>query len=111
MARLREVCFAWNGGFLAHHYTRYLGDLSGGQYIAEAVRQVYTLAGSDGTEFYVFDGIPDPAEFKARYRDLLDATDWSDGERARIVEELRIAYKLNIDVLADLGDAVPAKAA
>lgn len=109
--RLREVCFAWNGGFLAHHYTRYLGDLSGGQYIAEAVRRVYTLPGSEGTEFYVFDGIPDPAAFKARYRDLLDATDWSSDERARIVDELRIAYRLNIDVLADLGEAVTAKAA
>lgn len=109
VARLREVCFAWNGGFLAHHYTRYLGDLSGGQYIAEAVRRVYTLAGSDGTEFYVFDGIPDPAGFKARYRELLDATDWSADEQARIVAELGIAYQLNIDVLADLGDAVSAK--
>jgi heme oxygenase len=105
-ARLREVCFAWNGGFLAHHYTRYLGDLSGGQYIAEAVRRAYGLPGSDGTEFYVFDGIPDPAGFKATYRNQLDATDWSGDERARIVEELRIAYELNIDVLADLGEAV-----
>jgi heme oxygenase (biliverdin-producing, ferredoxin) len=106
-ARLREVCFAWNGGFLAHHYTRYLGDLSGGFYIAEAVRRAYAL-GHDGTEFYVFDGIPDPAAFKANYRGLLDATDWSAEERARIVEELRVAYQLNIDVLDDLGSAVKA---
>lgn len=110
-ARMREVCFAWNGGFLAHHYTRYLGDLSGGQYIAQAVRRAYTLAGSDGTEFYVFDGIPDPAGFKATYRDLLDATDWSDDERARIMDELRIAYQLNIDVLDDLQSVVKGKAA
>jgi heme oxygenase len=109
--RLREVCFAWNGGFLAHHYTRYLGDLSGGPYIAEAVRQAYTLPGSAGTEFYVFDGIPDPAGFKAAYRDLLDAGDWPAAERSRIVDELRVAYQLNIDVLADLGDAVCAEAA
>lgn len=111
VARMREVCFTWNGGFLAHHYTRYLGDLSGGQYIARAVRQAYELAGSDGTEFYVFDGIPDAGEFKAGYRTALDATDWPDDERARIMSELSLAYRLNIDVLADLGEAVPAKAA
>jgi heme oxygenase len=109
-ARLREICFAWNGGFLAHHYTRYLGDLSGGFYIAQAVRRAYAL-GNDGTEFYVFDGIPDPAGFKANYRTLLDATDWSADERARIVDELRVAYRLNIEVLDDLGAAVTGRAA
>lgn len=106
VGRLREVCFAWNGGFLAHHYTRYLGDLSGGQYIAQAVRRAYRFAGSDGTEFYVFDGIPDPGEFKARYRELLDSADWPSDERQRIVDELGVAYQLNIDVLADLGASV-----
>lgn len=110
-ARIREVCFTWNGGFLAHHYTRYLGDLSGGRYIAQAVRRAYTLAGRDGTEFYVFDGIPDPDGFKATYRALLDATDWPDGERDRILAELRIAYQLNIDVLDDLGSTVSGRAA
>lgn len=111
VARLREVCFTWNGGFLAHHYTRYLGDLSGGQYIAGAVRRAYTLAGTDGTEFYVFEGILDPAGFKATYRTLLDATDWSADERDRIMGELRIAYQLNIDVLDDLGSVLAGRAA
>jgi heme oxygenase len=110
-ARLREVCFAWNGGFLAHHYTRYLGDLSGGRYIAEAVRRAYTLAGDAGTEFYVFDGIADPAGFKATYRSLLDATDWPADERARIVEELHVAYRLNIEVLDDLESTMTGRAA
>src|SRR3954447_9267237 len=33
VARIREVCFDWPGGYIAHSYTRYLGDLSGGQVI------------------------------------------------------------------------------
>src|SRR5690606_33504962 len=31
--RIRRVGATWPGGFVAHHYTRYLGDLSGGQFI------------------------------------------------------------------------------
>lgn len=102
-ARLRDVCFDWPGGFVAHHYTRYLGDLSGGQFIAAAVRRVYGLAGTAGTEFYVFDRIGGLAAFKARYRDLLDAAIWPTGQRQRVVDEVLLAYRLNTDVLAELG--------
>lgn len=31
--RIAEVARTWPGGYVAHHYTRYLGDLSGGQVI------------------------------------------------------------------------------
>ncbi|MET7396904.1 biliverdin-producing heme oxygenase [Dactylosporangium sp. NPDC005572] len=98
--RLRDVCFTWPGGFVAHHYTRYLGDLSGGQYIAAAVRRHYTTS---ATSFYAFDGIGSPAAFKARYRSALDAAPWDQEERRRIVDEVLVAYQLNIDVLTDLG--------
>ncbi|GGM46847.1 heme oxygenase (biliverdin-producing) [Dactylosporangium sucinum] len=98
--RLREVCFAWPGGFVAHHYTRYLGDLSGGQYIAAAVRRHY---GTTATGFYVFDGIGSPAAFKTGYREALDTAPWDPDERRRILDEVLVAYQLNIDVLTDLG--------
>ncbi|WP_432968642.1 heme oxygenase (biliverdin-producing) [Dactylosporangium sp. CA-233914] len=98
--RLREVCFTWPGGFVAHHYTRYLGDLSGGQHIAAAVRRHYATA---ATGFYVFDAIGSPAAFKARYREALDSAAWSDEERRRVLDEVLVAYQLNIDVLDDLG--------
>jgi heme oxygenase len=105
VARIEE-CATWPGGFVAHHYTRYLGDLSGGQYIASALRRVYGLDGNAGTEFYIFDTLGDLTEFKQRYRDQLDATAWSAEERARVLDEVLLAYQLNIDVLDDLGRAL-----
>ncbi|HYP72535.1 MAG TPA: biliverdin-producing heme oxygenase, partial [Microbacterium sp.] len=36
VARIDEIAESgWAGGFVAHHYTRYLGDLSGGQFIGK----------------------------------------------------------------------------
>lgn len=40
---------------LAHSYVRYLGDLSGGQYIATKTRTAFSLQGDEGLEFYKFD--------------------------------------------------------
>ena len=42
-------------GLLAHSYVRYLGDLSGGQFIMAKIRRAYNLEGLDGLRFYHFD--------------------------------------------------------
>lgn len=101
-ARIDEVRTQWTGGYVAHHYTRYLGDLSGGQVIAGAVRRHYGLTGSDGTRFFVFDGIDQVKPFKDRYRDVLDALPWDGAERERVVDEARAAFRHNRLVLSAL---------
>ncbi|GAA2453368.1 biliverdin-producing heme oxygenase [Actinomadura vinacea] len=99
--RLREVCFDWPGGFVAHHYTRYLGDLSGGQYIGAQVRKTLGLAAGDpGVRFYRFPG--KPKAYKDHYRGLLDTAPWDETERAKIIDEVRRAYRLNAEITADL---------
>jgi heme oxygenase len=99
------VCFTWPGGYIAHHYTRYLGDLSGGQFIAGAVARVYKLTPPNGVRFYDFSSLGDLTEFKERYRALLDTAPWDDDERNRIVGEIGIAYAHNTELLVDLGRA------
>ena len=100
--RLREVCFTWAGGFVAHQYTRYLGDLSGGQVIRRVLAREYGLA-DEGARFYVFEGIPKPKPFKDLYRARLDAAPWDATERTRIVAEVKLAFRLNSWLFADLG--------
>jgi heme oxygenase (biliverdin-producing, ferredoxin) len=100
--RIREVAFDWAGGFVAHHYTRYLGDISGGQAVRALAERQHGLVDHAGTRFYVFDQIPDRKAFKARYHTLLDTAPWDEAERDRVIEESRIAYRHNTAVLTDL---------
>jgi heme oxygenase (biliverdin-producing, ferredoxin) len=94
----------WGGGFVAHHYTRYLGDLSGGQHIGKLMQRHFGFD-TNGIGFYLFDEIADPAEFKTHYRDELDAAAWDEVEQERVIDEVLLAYRLNSDLFIDLAKA------
>ena len=106
--RMREVCFTLPEAFVAHHYTRYMGDLSGGQMIGRIVRKSYDLAPGSGAAFYEFDGIEDIPAFKAHYRELLDQAAFDDEAARRMTDEVAEAYRLNTVVLAELDSDVSA---
>jgi heme oxygenase len=102
--RITQVAREWPAGYVAHHYTRYLGDLSGGQIVRDTAEKTWGFSRKgDGVRFYVFDAIPNPAAFKREYRALLDALPCDDLEKQRVIEECRRAFDLNIAVLRDLG--------
>jgi heme oxygenase len=87
---------------LAHHYTRYLGDLSGGQAIGALVRRHYALP-SQATTFYDFPDIADPMAFKRRYREHLDRLPALGVDTAAFIGEVRTAYALNRGLIDELG--------
>ena len=91
----------WPSAYVAHHYTRYLGDLSGGQIIARMLTTHYTLR-EEELGMYRFELKAPP--FKAAYRELLDQAPWDDDERARMVEEANTAYAFNQAIFDELGD-------
>lgn len=105
VARMREVCFDWPGGYVAHSYTRYLGDLSGGQVIRASLERAFPeqLADGKGVAFYLFPEVEDFKAFKVDYRLLLDTVAWSDEEQQKVIDEALIAYRVNTKVLAELG--------
>jgi heme oxygenase len=98
--RLRYAANSHPVGFVAHHYTRFLGDLSGGQYLGQAIGRVYGLNGA-GHSFYVFPGI-DREAFRTYYRRLLDALVWSPEEQDEMVVEVVEAHRLHIAILDEL---------
>ncbi|MEV5526774.1 heme oxygenase (biliverdin-producing) [Streptomyces prunicolor] len=109
--RVRECAELWPAGYIAHHYTRYLGDLSGGQIIRDKAERTWGFSRKgDGVRFYVFEGIGNPAAFKRGYRELLDGVQVDDLEKQRIVAECKKAFALNTGVFRDLGDEFPLSA-
>lgn len=90
---------SWGGAIVAHHYTRYLGDLSGGQAMATLLDREYGLAGR-GLAFYDFDLRVKP--YKDAYRAALDQLDLGAEDINRVVEEVKVAYRLNQALLDEL---------
>lgn len=105
-ARVREVACDWPAGYVAHHYTRYLGDLSGGQVIRGTAEKTWGFAPrGDGVRFYVFESIGNPAAYKRAYRGWLDALAVGPAEKLRVVAECRRAFELNEAVFRELGES------
>jgi heme oxygenase len=106
--RITECARTWPAGYVAHHYTRYLGDLSGGQIIRDTAEKTWGFPKKgDGVRFYVFEEIPNPAAFKRTYCELLDAVPGDELERQRIVAECKRAYELNDGMFEALGGEFP----
>jgi len=89
-------------GFVAHHYVRYLGDLSGGQIIRRILRRRLGHEDDRALSFYVFDQIDNGVQFKKAYRERLDTAPWSDAEADHLVIEARAAFELNLAVFESL---------
>jgi heme oxygenase len=81
--------------YLAHHYTRYLGDLSGGQAIAALVARHYGATPEQLT-FYDFDlGDEGPVRYKRRYREAMNALALRPGQVDVLVDEAKASFRLN----------------
>lgn len=91
--------------FVAHHYTRYLGDLSGGRLVGRIVSRTYGFE-EEGIAFYQFPAIPDPKEFKAAYRRRLDEIGRGPIAHDELIAEARLAFRLNRELFAELDAAV-----
>jgi heme oxygenase (biliverdin-producing, ferredoxin) len=109
VSRINHVGAVWAGGFVAHHYTRYLGDLSGGQFIGRLMQRRFGFD-TNGIGFYLFDDIADPKAFKDVYRDQLDAAPWDAAEQERVIDEVLVAYRFNTELFEDLARAKAAAA-
>lgn len=104
VARIREVGAVWAGGFVAHHYIRYLGDLSGSQIIRGLMQRRFGFD-TNGVGFYLFAQIAQPKQFKDTYRAQLDQAPWDEAEKSRVIDEVIRAYAYNTALFEDLANA------
>ena len=87
---------------VGHHYTRYMGDLSGGQILKNIAQKAMNMDGDDGLRFYVFDEIDDEKAFKTNYRSAMDALPIDQATADRSVEEANHAFHLNMNMFKEL---------
>ncbi|MBC9226247.1 biliverdin-producing heme oxygenase [Aeromicrobium sp. 636] len=93
--------------FVAHHYTRYLGDLSGGQAIGRILARTFDLPEGQGIAFYQFDSVPKPKPYKDAYRASLDALPLTERDQQRVVEEVKVVFGLNGALFEELSTQLP----
>lgn len=99
---LTDLAQTWPLGVIAHHYTRYLGDLSGGQFICRVVERTYGIDASSGTSFFHFTEIESIPGFKEEYRSKLDALPLGIEDRDRFINEVMKAYEMSTDLFFSL---------
>lgn len=100
--RIRDISNNEPELLIAHLYTRYLGDLSGGQILKGIAQRGMNLSEGQGTQFYEFDDIPDEKAFKANYRQAMDSLPIDQATAERIVDEANAAFGMNMKLFNEL---------
>ncbi|AMW31164.1 MULTISPECIES: heme oxygenase (biliverdin-producing) [Arthrospira] len=102
VARIREISEREPALLISHLYTRYLGDLSGGQILKGIAQTAMNLSDGQGTQFYEFNEIPDEKEFKNNYRQIMNDLPIDQETADRIVEEANDAFGMNMKMFNEL---------
>uniref|UniRef100_A0A8B9XKD7 Heme oxygenase 1 n=1 Tax=Bos mutus grunniens TaxID=30521 RepID=A0A8B9XKD7_BOSMU len=93
---------------VAHAYTRYMGDLSGGQVLKKVAQRALKLPSTgEGTQFYLFENVDNAQQFKQLYRARMNALDLNLETKEKIVEEANKAFEFNMQVLPGPGGKGP----
>ncbi|KAJ8345116.1 hypothetical protein SKAU_G00293090 [Synaphobranchus kaupii] len=100
--RLRQISKENPIFLLAHAYTRYLGDLSGGQVLGRITQKSLGLSGEEGLSFFSFPGVTSPNRFKQLYRSRMNSVELTEEEREGVLQEAVRAFEFNIQVFDDL---------
>jgi len=97
--------------FIAHQYTRYLGDLFGGQMMGTMAsksmdlplkKNATTGTPLTGVQFYTFDDIDTTTTFIDDWYTTLNSLDLTPQQHHDIVDEANVVFDLNIALLQEL---------
>lgn len=90
---------------VAHAYTRYMGDLSGGQVLKKVAQRALKLPPTgEGLEFYHFEGIHSAKAFKQLYRSRMNELELDMETKKRLVAEAVKAFHFNIEVFEEIDE-------
>jgi heme oxygenase len=103
--RVAKVAEGDGARLIAHAYTRYLGDLSGGLILQRLLARSLELRPSE-LSFYDFPRFSDLDALKSDYRRMLDRAGTLVHDGDAVVEEGAVAFALNIDLSCAVQSAV-----
>ena len=90
VARIKEISLSDPIRLVSHAYTRYLGDLSGGQILKKQAKKALSLP-DNALTFYEFENIKEGAKvFKDEYRGFLDEMKMSEETTGRLIGEANV---------------------
>lgn len=101
--RIKEIAEQDPYLLIAHHYTRYIGDLSGGQILKNIAKKALNPPVGKGLDFYDFPSIDDAKEWKTIYRFRLDGMGFTESEKNAIISEANYAFRLNMYLFDEIG--------
>jgi len=100
--RINEIAEESPYLLVAHHYTRYIGDLSGGKILKEITARVLKPPAGKGLDFYEFPSIPDAKLFKQNYRACLDNLGATVPQENALIAEANYAFELNMNMFDEI---------
>ncbi|KAL3912910.1 MAG: hypothetical protein SGARI_000918 [Bacillariaceae sp.] len=105
VARIRQLINNSDESYLliAHQYTRYLGDLFGGQMMGGMAQRTMKLPDDgSGVAFYQFDSIDSTKDYITDWYQRLNDLDLTEEQKEKIVDEANLVFELNIGILEEL---------
>jgi heme oxygenase len=102
ITRIEQLSASEPALLIGHAYTRYMGDLSGGQMLQKIAQSALKLSGYEGTSFYNFEQIPDKKAFKDKYRQALNTLSIDEAIADQIVAEANQAFQFNMQMAEEL---------
>ena len=100
--RINEVAEQDPYLLIAHHYTRYIGDLSGGQILKGIAQKALNPPRGAGLSFYDFPKIEDAKAFKTDYRAALDCLVLDESKKNALIAEANYAFRLNMYIFDEI---------
>ena len=102
VSRIRLVAKKSPELLVGHHYTRYIGDLSGGQILKKIAKKALNLDGNNGLNFYEFENIDDDKKFKEKYSETLNKLPIDQTIADQIIDEANQAFVYNMKMFKEL---------
>jgi len=102
VSRIEEIAASDPELLIAHQYTRYVGDLFGGQVMGGMASRSLSLENGEGVKFYRFDKIPDVKAFIEEWYAALNRLGLPEEKQRAVLDEANRVFGLNILLLEEL---------